>query len=383
MENISSYVPPQILDDMDEDVIRSRMLESLPSNIDKTVGGFASDMVFPAAIEKADMLIVLNEIVKIFFPEWSYDLYLDMHARRESLTRRSATAAVGIVTVSGVSGTVIPEGFVFSTAATAIASNVEFKTISEATIPDSGALNITVECTQTGTVGNVPENSVTLMASPLAGIESATNPAPITGGTESESDDDLRTRIMEVDRQGEESFVGCDADYVRWAKEVDGVGTATPLPEWDGPGTVKLIITDLNGQPANTALLEAVYEHIVAEGDRSASRKSPIGATLTVGTSKAVDIDITAYVALEDDADIDAVKTAYEARLINYFKEAKAESAVRHTRIGSVLSETDGILDYENLLLNGSTANIPIADDEYPSVKSITFVEANQHVKKG
>lgn len=67
MENVTSYTPPEILDDMDEETIRARMLENLPGDIDKTEGGFASDFTFPAAIEKADAMIVLNEIIQISF----------------------------------------------------------------------------------------------------------------------------------------------------------------------------------------------------------------------------------------------------------------------------------------------------------------------------
>ena len=43
-----SYVPPQILSDMDDDVIHARMLEALPDDIDKTEGGFAHDFTRPA-----------------------------------------------------------------------------------------------------------------------------------------------------------------------------------------------------------------------------------------------------------------------------------------------------------------------------------------------
>ena len=49
-----SYVPPQILSDMDDDVIHARMLEALPDDIDKTEGGFAHDFTRPAALEKAE-----------------------------------------------------------------------------------------------------------------------------------------------------------------------------------------------------------------------------------------------------------------------------------------------------------------------------------------
>ncbi len=264
MENVTSYTPPEILDDMDEETIRARMLENLPGDIDKTEGGFASDFTFPAAIEKADAMIVLNEIIQIFFPEWTYGEYLDMHARAAGLSRKSATAASGKLKVTGVEGTLIPKGFVFSTPATAVTSNVEYATLEDAVIPgdsEERTVYIDIQCTENGPVGNVPANSVTLMASPIGGIADIPNEDAITGGTDDETDEDLRQRIMEHDKSNESSFVGNDADYKRWAKEIDGVGSVAVVPEWEGAGTgtVKLIIMDANGDPANEKTLKDVY----------------------------------------------------------------------------------------------------------------------------
>ena len=71
MEFDTTYTPPDILNDMDEETIHSRMLSVIPNNLDKTEGGFVYDFTMPTAIEKADAMIILNEIVQLFFPEWS------------------------------------------------------------------------------------------------------------------------------------------------------------------------------------------------------------------------------------------------------------------------------------------------------------------------
>ena len=55
-------------------------------------------------------------------------------------------------------------------------------------------------------------------------------------------------------------------------------------------------------------------------------------------------------------------------------KEAKEEGYVRITRVGSILSETSGVLDYTNLKINQGTANIPIAVEEYPGMGDIELV---------
>ncbi len=44
--------------------------------------------------------------------------------------------------------------------------------------------------------------------------------------------------------------------YKQWAEELDGVGRAKVFPLWDGDGTVKIVVTDANMQPASDVLLK-------------------------------------------------------------------------------------------------------------------------------
>lgn len=386
METSTTYVPPEILDDMDEDTIHARMMEALPKDIDNTEGGFAWDMTRPAAVEKADAMTLLNEIVQIFFPEWSYDIYLDSIAATVGLTRKSATAAEADLTVVGTAGTIIPVDFLFATAATAISENLEFAVTEDATIGEDGTAAVHVRCTETGTIGNVPSNSIVLMDSPMTGIETVTNEAAATGGTDAEKDDDLRQRIKERDQQGESSFVGNDADYKRWAQEVDGVGSVIVIPEWEGPGTgtVKLIVMDAAGAPASTTIRENVYNHIISPDDPD-ERLAPIGAILTVDTATLLSIEIEATVTLAADTELEDVRTEFTEALAEYCEEAKAEGAdsatgigyIRYTRIGGILSGITGVVDYEDLKLNGGTSNIEIAASEYALTGTITLTEAS------
>lgn len=377
MEIDTTYTPPALIAEVDDDIIHARMLENIPGDIDKTEGGFAHDFTRPAALEKAELLIAINDAMQVFFPEWSYSAYLDMLASGAGLMRKAATAATGLLQITGVEGTVFPAGFRFCTPGTAIAPNVEFEALESATIDSSGGTTVRVACIETGTTGNVPANCVTLMSKPIGGVATITNENPITGGTETETDDSLRQRIIEKDRNNESSFVGCNADYKRWAKEVDGVGSAIVVPEWlgKGTGTVKLIIMDANGQPATSSLTKAVYDHICAPENED-ERLAPIGAILTVATCSAVSINVAGEVILEDGATIMAVTAAFEERLKVYFEEAKAEGSVRYTRVSSVLSETPGVLDYNPITVNGAVDNVPITVDDYPTIGTITLTEA-------
>lgn len=376
----NGYIAPALISEVDDDAIHQRMLENLPDDIDKTEGGFAHDFTRPAALEKAELLIAINDALQVSFPAWSYGAYLDLIAAHDGLTRKSATYAETYLSVTGVPGTIIPEGFLWSTPSTAISNSVEFVTVEDTTIDEDGDASVLVRCTESGIIGNVPANSITLMTSPMGGIATITNEDAASGGTETETDNELRARIEEKDKSGESSFVGCDADYKRWAKEVDGVGDVTVIPEWQGPGTgtVKLIVMDSNGEPATATLLTQVYNHIMATLNRD-SRLAPIGAILTVVTATETYITVVASVELEEDAVLADVSASFETALKEYFSTAKYEGEIKYTRVGSILSETSGVADYDHtsLLLNSGTANITIDADDYPVVSTVTLTEVS------
>lgn len=378
MEQGTTYTPPMILTDVDDDIIHARMLEALPNDIDKTEGGFAHDFTRPAALEKAEMMIAVNDAVQVFFPAWSYGGYLDKLAGSVGLSRKAAQPAETYLEITGIEGTIIPAGFIFATPKSGDIASIEFAVVESATISAEGRATVLVRCTETGLIGNVPENSIALMSSPMKGVTTIRNPAAATGGIETEDDESLRARIEEREKNNEASFVGNDSDYKRWAKEVDGVGSVVVVPEWmgKGSGTVKLIVMDANGMPANDTILKAVYDHIISPDNRD-YRLAPIGAILTVTTAEAVGLTFSATILLEEDAVIDDVVKAYRTNLLAYFEEAKAESCIRYTRVCSVLSETKGVLDYSNMLLNGATANIAITADDYPTIAAVALTEAS------
>ena len=172
------------------------------------------------------------------------------------------------------------------------------------TMPDEDALiiedsvDIPITAVEAGVGSNVRAGSISIAFRPITGVVSIANAEAVTGGTDIEDDETYRERILEAYR-AEAHFTGCPADYVRWAREVSGVGFAVCIPEWDGPGTVKLVISDSNGEPASQAILSEVYEHIMSTSEASLERLAPIGATLTVVAPSPVGVTYTCYVKIE------------------------------------------------------------------------------------
>lgn len=360
------FKAPSFLNDQDAETIHKRMMEELPPDIDDTEGGFPWDFTKPTALEKAEMLeFHLTETLKIMFPMWAEDQWLDLHAKGRGLTRKPANPASGTLAITGVSGTTIPAGFKFAAPAIGDQPAIEYETKEKYTMGEDGTVEVQVTAIEAGTKGNVPAGSINIMMAPIKGITSITNPVPITGGAEQESNDELRGRIDELDATSEASFVGSDGDYKRWAEEVPGVGTALPMPEWAGPGTVKVVLIDANGQPANAAIITEVYNNIMSPGDRL-QRKAPIGATVTIVAPTAKDINYTFLLEIQSGEAEITVLERFKAQLQTYYIEAKKEGVVRYTKIGSILTSTSGVKDFTGLTINEGTTNIILEEDEYP-----------------
>jgi uncharacterized phage protein gp47/JayE len=173
----------------------------------------------------------------------------------------------------------------------------------------------------------------------------------------------LRKRYFE--KVQSPSTSGNSSAYKSWAKSVTGVGDARVLPLWNGNGTVKVIIVNSNRRAADSILIGAVVDYVEAE--------RPIGATVTVVSASEVAISVSATLVLQVDYVLADVKTAIENALINHFAEiAFIDSYVSHAKVGNIILGAKGVLDYSGLTLNGSAANIPIADTEIAILGTVT-----------
>ncbi|WP_213997068.1 baseplate J/gp47 family protein [Tepidanaerobacter syntrophicus] len=367
------FIPPDFLDE-DEKTIHKRMLESAPADIDTSEGSFFWDATRPTAIEKAEMIqFKLYETLKIMFPLWAYGRWLDYHAQTRGIYRKAATKAIGTLLITGNPGTNIPINFIFSTQGSESAPAVLFKSKSSVVIGGDGTATVEIEAIEPGIAGNVNANTITFLSSPIQGVSSITNPNSTSGGTDEEDDESLRQRILEYDAAQGASFVGSIADYERWTKEVDGVGSVIVVtPEVDD-GIITLVVTDSAGNPATLDLCEDIYNHIMRP-DNPMQRLAPINALIEVTPPEPVVIDISANIEIESGADIETITNSFKNTLTAYFHEAITQGEVRYIRVGAILAQTQGVADYLNLLVNNGTTNIAISLTQTPVLGSVVLI---------
>lgn len=367
------FTLPSWLNDQDAATIHRRMMDGLPAGLDNTEGGFPWDLTMPAALEIAQMAeFTLPEAIKCIWPMWAYGRFLDCHAATRGLARKPAVKAVGFVEVIGTEGAEIPAGFQFSTPAAGDSPGVAFTADSSAVLGGEAA-RIPVTALEPGKAGNVPAGTITLMDAPMTGIQSVTNPEATSGGIDEESDEALSARIVEYDQSQGKSFVGSVADYKRWALEVGNVGSARVQGAQDESGTVKIILLDAAGDPADTELCTEVYNHIMRP-DAPDLRLAPVNTVLAVIPPQTVTINVSATLKTDHTVGIPAITAAFSDALRVYFRSAGNE--VKVAKVGALLLACAGVTDYDGLLVNGGEANVPCAADEMPVAGAIQLTEA-------
>lgn len=355
----------------DAEAIHNRMLARAPKDINIVEGDIFWDNTRPYAEEKAELTqIKLQGILKQAFPQTATGVYLEYHGEEKGVFKHPATHSTGYVTITGTSGTMIPKGHMAGTISTDDNPSIEFTVLEDTIIDVSETAQVRLECTEPGIKGNVAKGTIEILTKSINGVRSITNEEDFHGGTEIEDEESFRERVLEAYRN--EPLSGAPRDYKRWAREVPGVGNVYVIPEWNGPGSVKVLVMDSNGSPASEDLLIEVRKHIIdreTNGKNTSDGLSPIGALVTAMTPELVGIDISATINFDTNFERDQVIEEIENQINNYFSSIDINGTVTYKAIegllGSMIIRKEGIVDYSNLLMNGSTENIEL-DHEVP-----------------
>lgn len=326
------------------------MLNRIDEKYDKSEGMFFYDILNAVAIE---LQLQEGDIKKA---EEKFDIYnykaddLTKYVyQRTGVIRKEATKSSGLVEVKGNAGAKISKGDIVGS------DSINFLFLEDYVLGTEGKANCKVECEYYGRIGNLPAGAINKFPMTIAGITECKNLEAFTNGYEAESDEDLIERYFE--KLQKPAKAGNVFHYEQWAKEVVGVGGARVISRWNGPLTVKVIIIDSYKTPAEEELLNTVAEHIEIE--------RPFGAIVTVVSAFPISIDISAEFIIAEGYALEEVKAKIKTNITKYLEGiAFKENYVSYAKIGSIIIDTEGILDYKNLILNGGTGNIEIPFDK-------------------
>ncbi|MGC6584751.1 baseplate J/gp47 family protein [Paenibacillus sp. Dod16] len=380
---------PLYLLDQTEENIMNRMLNKVPSDVDKSEGSFIWDAQAPVAFMLSEAALWAQELLRRGFASTVASDHpdirsaeLELRTAEHGITRREAVASSGSVLFTGKPGTTVPAGTYVATPADEGSgeSSVEYVTTSGVTLSDLGTGTAPIRAVMPGSSGNVPAGVIQLMMTSVSGVTSVTNPEPTRSGTDTESDQSLLERFYaKVRSQGTS---GNKAQYMQWANEIAGVGGVEVAPLWKGPGTVGLYLIDTDKRAASQDIVNAVQQYIDPSQDGQGEGVAPAGPVITVMPAAEVAIDISVKVqrTQEQPSTMEEIRKLIEDGVRTYLQQIafnRKDPLVRYTRIAAVLLDIPIIVDYSDLTINGHTEqqNIEIGSGQVAVLGTVSVSE--------
>ena len=190
------------------------------------------------------VLRYIDWLSRQFLPDTAEHEWLDRHGdiwlvnADGSTGGKVATFASGSATITGVPGAIVP-------AASQLTSvDIDYETLTQIAV-GTVATPVGIRALTPGLAGNLPIGSALSFAVKLPNVDDVAFVVELYGGTDDETDDELRSRILERIQQPP---MGGDAnDYVQWALAVPGVTRAWcyPLEMGIGTVTVRFVMDDV------------------------------------------------------------------------------------------------------------------------------------------
>jgi uncharacterized phage protein gp47/JayE len=244
------------------------------------------------------------------------------------LSRNPSVAAILSLSVAGDDGTEIPAGTIWT------ASGRTYSQTALAVIAGGTAL-ASVKASDGGSAGNLANGATVSPSSPIAGVTSATVASTLTTGTDEETIDTFRARVIQ--RMRAQPQGGSAADYVRWALEVSGIAAAYAYRVGTDVVVYPLIALDGAGRIPGAPKLAEVQAYL------QAPERRPLCATVYAlgATERTVSVTITGL-SPADAATKAAIVSAIESYLYSryprqYSDEPLATDTVAVAAIWSII----------------------------------------------
>jgi uncharacterized phage protein gp47/JayE len=291
--------------------ILARMLDRVPDDMDKREGSVIYDALAPAAVELQLMYIELDEMLNQCFADTADRTWLVMRARERGLEPYGATAAV-------LKGEFDPE----EAEVEGKRFNLDKLNYMVGETLDGGGR--AVYCETVGAEGNLHLGTMTPLEY-IDGLKSAKLTGIITAGRDEEDTEVFRQRYLES--LNAQAFGGNIADYRQKVKALNEQEEITSLggigqvrvycaDEWNGGGTVKIVIANSSQESCTPALISAVQEYIDPISGKGIGI-APVGHIVTVGTVGGQCLDVEVKLRVSD---------GYNAKLLRpYIKKVTDE----------------------------------------------------------
>lgn len=274
---------------------------------------------------------------KQVFPQTATGQQLDYHAQQRGIQRKAAVKSQGTLTFSRATAllysVIIPGGTICSTQGI---PEIRFVTTQDAVLP-AGSLQVSVsaQSDEGGRDSNVAANTVKVMITPPSGITAVNNGGAFVGGSNAETDDELRERILESYRNIPNG-TNC-AFYIDQALKYESVYTANAIPRARGNGSVDVYVAGRSSAlPASLlALIQSDFDGL-----------KEINVNVRVSSPVFVNGDLYMEISVKEGYDFNAVKANCEVSLRNYIKDLKIGESLLRIHAGEVVYHIEGVKNF-------------------------------------
>lgn len=353
--------------------IKTRVVGNIPDEWRKEPGDFIHDAVAATPLEIKQLQINQDYVLKNAFAQYAEGEYLDAKLAEIGLTRKKATFSKRLIQVTADAGVVVPRNYsLYVVVLDKDGNPLEFRTDGHTYFTETGNIEIAVTCTVEGPTGNVPNGSEFILQPPIPGIRGITDKGITIPGAAAENDQEAWDRYYY--KVNNPDTGGNRHDYVRWTQEVTGVGKVKVLPLWAGNGTVKVVITDTEGEPGSPLLVEEVQEYLDPGASGLGDGKAPCGAQVTAVSAANLPVNIAANVTYNDNVDPAIARQRFSNEVRAYLKSIIfIDQAVAYVKIGALLINTEGVINYSDLTINGLGEDISPGPEEVATLGTVAI----------
>ena len=267
-------------------------------------------------------------ILRQFFPDTADTEYLERHCNLYGIRRKTATLAIGTATVTGNAGATIP-------ADTQIrCDNVFYLVRYTVTIGTKGTATAEIIALEPGSNGNQHEAITGQFMSAPTGVATEVQIVEAIGGTDTETDSALLSRLLELLRRPPAG--GNQYDYKAWALSVDGVTSAYVYSLRRGLGTVDVVITSGDNVPSDD-IVSKVQNYIDSVRPVTAKNSMVIKPDVTK-------VDVKVKVSLSG-VSLDKAANDIKRALQEHFSALKPGDSVIASQLEAVISDVASVTD--------------------------------------
>lgn len=346
---------------MTYETILNRMLDKIPSNMDKREGSIIYDALAPCAIEMQLMYIELDVILKETFGDTASREYLIRRASERGLTPYYSTYAI----LKAEFNMEVPIGSRFS-----------LNDFNYIIIEKILGYEYQIQCETLGSEGNRYFGDI-IPIDYIKGLTIARITEILIPAQDDEDTEDFRERYL--NSFSSQAFGGNVADYLAKTNSISGVGSTKVTPVWNGGGTVKLTILDAEFNKATDTLIELVQETIDPNKDSSGVGLAPIGHVVTVDTVDEIEINISTSIVNSSSVNIESIKTEVTQLINQYLYDLRKEwdtednIVIRIAVLESVIMSITGVVDISNTSINNMHENVNLNNNEIPILGVISY----------